>query len=81
MLGLGSLEFSIGRQSLWWGQGRHGSLVLTNNAEPLDMIRLTNPNPILLPWVFKYLGPFRFDLFLTELEESRVDLPFELEGS
>lgn len=72
VLGLGSLEFSIGRQSLWWGQGRHGSLVLTNNAEPLDMIRLTNPNPILLPWIFKYLGPFRFDLFLTELEESRV---------
>jgi hypothetical protein len=54
------------------GQGRHGSLVLTNNADPFDMIRLTNPNPVLLPWIFKYLGPFRFDLFLTELEDSRV---------
>ena len=72
VLGLGPLEFSIGRQSLWWGQGRHGSLVLTNNADPLEMVRLTNPSPALLPWFFKYLGPFRFDLFLSELEESRV---------
>jgi hypothetical protein len=71
VLGLGPMELSVGRQSLWWGQGRHGSLVLTNNAEALDMIRLTNPNPVLLPWIFKYLGPFRVDTFLTQLEESR----------
>jgi hypothetical protein len=71
-LGLGPLEFSVGRQSLWWGQGRHGSLVLTNNAKPLDMLRLTNPNPGLLPWVFEALGPLRFDLFLGRLEEDRV---------
>jgi hypothetical protein len=36
------------------------------------MIRLTNPHPLLLPWVFGYLGPFRFDVFLSELEENRV---------
>jgi hypothetical protein len=71
-LGLGPFEVSVGRQSLWWGQGRHGSLVLTNNAKPLDMVRLTNPSPILLPWVFKYLGPFRFDVFWSELENDRV---------
>lgn len=71
-LGLGPLEFSVGRQSLWWGQGRHGSLVLTNNVKPLDMLRLTNPNPALLPWIFEALGPFRFDLFVSRLEEDRV---------
>lgn len=70
--GVGPLELSVGRQSLWWGQGRHGALVLTNNAEPLDMVRLTNPNPVLLPWIFEALGPFRFDMFLSELEDSRV---------
>ena len=70
--GLGPLELTAGRQSLWWGQGRHGSLVLTNNAEPLDMVRLTNPSPVLLPWVFDILGPFRFDLFLSQLEKDRV---------
>lgn len=71
-LGLGPLEFSAGRQSLWWGQSRHGALVLTNNAQPLDMLRLTNPTPVLLPWILRFLGPFRFDLFVSRLEEDRV---------
>jgi len=71
-LSLGSFEISVGRQSLWWGQGRHGSLVLTNNAKPLDMLRITNPSPILLPWIFESLGPFRFDVFWSKLEKDRV---------
>jgi len=66
------VELSVGRQSLWWGQGRHGSLLLTNNAAPLDMLRLTNPTPLQLPWLFRHLGPFRFDLFVSRLEEDRV---------
>ncbi|MBE0500619.1 MAG: capsule assembly Wzi family protein, partial [Desulfuromonadales bacterium] len=72
VLGLGPVDISVGRQSLWWGQGRHGSLVLTNNAQPLDMVRITNPVPVLLPWVFKILGPIRFDIFWSQLEEDRV---------
>ena len=70
-LEMGYVEFSVGRQSLWWGQGRHGSLILSNNAKPLDMLRLTTPVPVLLPWAFKYFGPFRFDLFLSKLEKER----------
>lgn len=69
---LAKIDLSFGRQSLWWGQGRHGSLILTNNAKPLDMLRLTNESPVLLPWIFSKLGPFRFDFFLTELESDRV---------
>lgn len=71
-LGLGPIEVSFGRQALWWGQGRHGSLLLTNNAQPLDMLRITNPTPGILPWFFKYLGPCRFDLFWSRLEEDRT---------
>lgn len=66
-LGLGMVELSFGRQSLWWGQGRHGALVLTSNAAPLDMIRITNPSPLPVP----LLGPLRFDLFWSRLEEER----------
>lgn len=69
---LGPLELSAGRQSLWWGQGHHGSLILTNNAKPLDMVRLTNPAPVLLPWFLHRLGPFRFDLFVSRLEDERI---------
>ncbi len=71
-LSLGPFEISAGRQALWWGQGRHGSLILTNNAKPLDMLRVTNPTPLLLPWIFKYLGPFRFDVFWSRLEQQRA---------
>ena len=56
VLQLGAFEISVGRQSLWWGQGRHGSLVLTTNAKPMDMVRLTNPTPTLLPWFFEVPG-------------------------
>lgn len=68
-LGLGPIEISAGRQSLWWGQGRHGSLILTNNAKPRDMLRMTNPTPLRLPWIFSYLGPMRFDLFWSRLDD------------
>lgn len=71
-VGLGPIELSAGRQSLWWGQGRRGTLVLTDNAKPLDMLRLTNPEPATLPWILRYLGPTRFDLFVSRLEDDRV---------
>ena len=30
----------VGRGTQWWGPGYHGSLLLTNHAFPLDMIKL-----------------------------------------
>lgn len=71
-LGLGPVQLMAGRESLWWGQGTRGSLVLTNNAKPLDLLRITNPSPLHLPWVFRHLGPVRFDLFWSRLEADRV---------
>lgn len=71
-LSAGSWELSLGRQSLWWGQGRHGTLLLSNNARPLDMVRLTTPSPVSLPGLFRVVGPVRFDLFISRLEKARV---------
>ena len=70
-LNLGNIEFEIGRDSMWWGPGYHGSLLMTNNAEPFDMIKISNPTPILLPWIFRYLGPFKVAFILSQLEEDR----------
>jgi hypothetical protein len=66
-----NVEIEAGRDSLWWGQGYHGTLVMTNNAWPLDMVKITNPNPTLLPWIFQYLGPFKYTVFVAWLEEDR----------
>ena len=70
-LNLGNIEFEIGRDSMWWGPGYHGSLLMTNNAEPFDMVKVSNPRPILLPWIFRYLGPFKAAFVLSKLEEDR----------
>jgi hypothetical protein len=68
-------EFEGGRDSLWWGQGRHGTLLLTNNATPLDLMKVSNPEPMLLPWVFRYLGPFKYTIMASRLEADRLDFP------
>lgn len=67
---IGRFSIQAGKDSLWWGQGRHGSLILTNNAEPFNLIRLSNEIPFNLP----LLGLFRVDFFITRLEQNR-DFP------
>ena len=72
ILSFAGLEIEVGKDSQWWGPGRHGSILLSNNPEPMNIIKITNPHPVLLPWIFKYLGPFNFTVFATELEKDRV---------
>jgi hypothetical protein len=69
------LDLTVGKDSQWWGPGYHGALLLSNNAEPFTMVRLENPEPVLLPWILKYLGPFRWTFFVTKLESDREDVP------
>jgi hypothetical protein len=70
-LELWNIELTAGRQSLWWGPGYHGTLLLTDNARPFDLIKLTNPKPVVLPWLFRYIGPVKLTGFATRLEEDR----------
>ena len=65
-----NFEIQVGRDSLWWGPGYHGALLLSNNARPFDMIKISNPRATLLPWVFRYLGPFRYNVFFAILDEE-----------
>jgi hypothetical protein len=75
--GLGPLELEVGRDSLWWGPGHHGSILMSNNAQPFDMVKITNPEPILLPWIFRALGLVTAEAFLARLEADR-DYPHAL---
>ena len=68
----GPIEIEVGKDSLWWGPGHHGSIIMSNNAVPLTMIKVTNPQPMEFPWILKGLGPFRVQWFLTELGDDRV---------
>ena len=69
------LDLTLGKDSQWWGPGYHGAFLLSNNAEPFTMVRIENPEPVLLPWIFRYLGPFRVAFFVTQLEDDRNDVP------
>ncbi|MBI4373291.1 MAG: hypothetical protein HY542_00285 [Deltaproteobacteria bacterium] len=64
-----------GRDSLIWGQGEHGGLLLSDNARPLDMIKLGTDSPLSLPWILKYAGPTGFQIFFAAMGPERNDYP------
>jgi len=65
-----NFEIEWGKDSLWWGPGYHGALLMSNNARPFDMIKISNPRATILPSIFRYLGPFRYNLFCAELDKE-----------
>lgn len=67
-----NMEIEAGRDSMSWGQGYGGSLVLSNNAAPFNMVKLSNPETTILPWIFKYLGPFKYTIFCAQMESDRI---------
>ena len=69
-----NIAFEVGRGSLWWGPGYHGSLLLTDHAFPLDMVRVGSDEPFQLPWILEPLGDWKVNSFLARLERDR-DFP------
>jgi hypothetical protein len=74
-LTLWNVELLAGRDAIWWGPGYHGSMLFSNNAAPLDQVRIGAAEPFLLPWVLKYLGPMKLVFLIARLEQQR-DHPF-----
>ncbi len=64
-------ELEVGRDSIEWGQGEFGGVLLSNNARPLDLIKISNPSPSQLPWVFKHLGHWRYTFFVANMGPER----------
>jgi hypothetical protein len=76
----GPVQVEVGKDSLWWGPAYRGSILMSNNAEPFTMVKITNPQPVQLPWILRYLGPLRTEWFLTQLEEDRYIPNAKLSG-
>ena len=64
----GGNQLTLGQQSLWWGPGTGGPFMLSNNAEPLKMVRLSRTTPIKLPGFMSYLGPLRYEAFVGQMD-------------
>jgi capsule assembly protein Wzi/PAP2 superfamily protein len=61
-------QISFGNQSLAWGPGPGGSLLLSNNAAPFPMLRVVPVKPFEIPGISKILGPFSVEQFVGRLE-------------
>ncbi|MBI5238004.1 MAG: hypothetical protein HY887_06240 [Deltaproteobacteria bacterium] len=70
----GGIDIEAGKDSMWWGSGYHGGLLMTNNAEPFRMVKATVSSPAALPSVFSRLGLFKPTVFIARLEKER-DFP------
>jgi hypothetical protein len=64
-------DLALGKQSLWWGPGKGGALLFSNNAEPIYMLRASRVAPFTLPWIFHWLGPMKLDLFYGKLSGNQ----------
>ncbi|MFZ0521839.1 MAG: capsule assembly Wzi family protein [Candidatus Acidiferrales bacterium] len=73
---VGNWQILVGRQSLSWGPGPGGSLIWSDNAEPVDMVRLVNSEPERLPGFLKYLGPATVDQFFGRLSGNYIRHPY-----
>ncbi len=60
-------QISFGKQSLWWGPGQGGSMMFSDNAEPVTMLRISRVSPVKLPGIFGWLGPVRTEFFVGRL--------------
>ena len=66
-----NVALEAGRGTQWWGPGYHGSLLLTDHAFPLDMIKLGSEEAFRLPWKLRDLGEWKINSFLAQLEKNR----------
>jgi len=64
-----ALQF--GKITTWYGPGRRGALLFTNNAQSYPGARFHNPLPIPVPGFFSFLGNVQYDFFLARMEENR----------
>jgi hypothetical protein len=61
---------SFGKQSLWWGPGYGGDLILSDNAAPIWMLRASRVAPFEIPKVSRLLGPMKLDFFYGKLSSQ-----------
>ena len=60
-------QLSFGKQSLWWSPMQSGPLMFSDNAEPINMFRISRVSPFQLPSILGWLGPMRGEWFLGQL--------------
>ena len=70
---LGNWMLTAGWQDRWWGPGRDGSLILSNNARPAPglMLQRNLSTPFQSKWL-SWMGPWTITTFINQLDDDRV---------
>ena len=64
---LANWQVSFGKQSLWWGPNEGGPFLFSDNAEPINMFRISRNAPFRLPSILSLLGEIRLEFFTGQL--------------
>jgi hypothetical protein len=64
---INNFQISVGTQSVWFGPGESGALLLSNNAAPFPMVKFDDVVPHRIPGLSRILGPFRTEYFIGQL--------------
>jgi hypothetical protein len=64
---LGGYALTFGKQSLWLGPGEGAPLMVSDNADPMYMLRLAHSSPFYLPGFLRVLGPVEDEYLFSKL--------------
>lgn len=70
-LNIDGWQLTFGQQALWWGINRSTSLLLSNNAQAIPMLRIDRTSPFKLPSLLGLLGPMYVSGFVGRLGGHR----------
>jgi membrane-associated phospholipid phosphatase len=60
-------EITAGKQNLWWSPDASGSLNLSNNAEPFNMLQIARVAPFKLPTpLLSWVGPMQVQFWIGQ---------------
>jgi hypothetical protein len=60
-------EISFGKQDDWLGPGLGGGMAYSNNAENIYSFRINRVEPLYIPLLSRFTGPFRYDFLVGSL--------------
>jgi len=61
-------EISFGKQDEWLGPGLGGAMAYSNNAENFYSFRINRIEPLHVPLLSRFTGPFRYDFMIGPLK-------------
>jgi hypothetical protein len=68
-LNFSNWQITFGPQTLWWGPSLGGPLMFSNDAAPVNMLRINRVSPFKLPSILGWLGPWRAETFLGQVTQ------------